>query len=118
MLKVALLAVLVIAGTLTTVLARPGFVPANAYWRIDRHDATPASSKGNWMDIGEYPGENGAWGQGKCVGGGTECHLNDFCTWWEILVSPPSPPAGYTPVEFGSVGFPMGYDTVSGEYYY
>ena len=98
--------------------ARPSFVPPGAYWRIDRHNATPASSTGQWMEMGVYEGEDGDWGQGKCVAyASSECHLNDYCTWW-YMVSPPAPPSGYTPVEFGTTGFPAGNDPNTGAYYY
>lgn len=104
-----LIAVLSVATTVV-MLARPAFVPANAYWRIDRHDVTPMDESGHWTEIGEFPGENGGgdWGQGRCDGGGNDCHLNDYCTWWFTLATPPSPPSGYTPVEFGSSNFPIG----------
>ncbi len=99
--------------------ARPSFVPIHAYWRIDRHDATPIEFTGKWVELGVYQGEDGNWGQGRCdPAQSTECHLNDFCTWWEVYVAPPSPPTGFTPVEFGSFGFPAGYDGLSGLYYY
>jgi hypothetical protein len=94
--------------------ARPGFVPPNANWRIDRHYDTPANQTAGWQSIGVYEGGN--WGQGACVAPGASCHLNDYCTWWYIYA--PAPPSGYTPVEWGTTSFPAGYNPSTGLYYY
>jgi hypothetical protein len=91
---------------------RPSFVPIDANWRIDRHDDTPSSLSGRWDEVAN----NGNWGQGQCKAPGFGCHLNDWCTWWYVYA--PNPPAGYTPVEWGSSSFPAGYNTSTGLYFY
>jgi len=115
--KLVGMCVLIIAAT-SAFAGRPGFIPSGAYWRIDRHNDTPASSTGHWEEVGVYPGENGDWGQGRCAANGTECHLNDWVTWWELYGNPPGPTGGFTPVEWGSAGFPAGYNASLGIYYY
>lgn len=97
-----------------TMFARPSFIPTDAYWRIDRYNGTPDSARGKWEEVGRYPGEDGDWGQGQCVSGGSECHLYDFVTWWEVGASIPGPGNGYTTILWGSTSFPCCYDSVYG----
>jgi len=104
-------------GVVFFATARPAFVPCDANYRIDRHDATPASETGHWTEVGVY--EGGQWGQGQCQPSSkNECHLWDWVTWWEGLASPPVPGPGFTPVEYGSAIFPVGYNPGTGVYYY
>jgi hypothetical protein len=91
---------------------RPSFVLEDANWRIDRHNDTPAGLSGRWVEVSN----NTNWGQGQCQAPGYTCHLNDWCTWWYVYA--PNPPAGYTPVEWGTTNFPVGYNTSTGLYFY
>jgi|GEM_PF-2920584 len=106
-------------GVVFFATARPAFVPAGAYFRIDRHNATPAQHTGEWIEMSYLPGQDGDWGQGQCQPSSkNECHLWDWVTWWNLGAAPPAPGSGFTPVEYGSALFPAGYNPSTGEYYY